>query len=106
VREVGAADVIMLKVQPLGGVRRALEIVDACGLPAVVSSMFETSVGLAAGVALAAALDDLPYACGLATLDEVDGDVTDDPLVPVDGVLPVRAVVPSAARLAAYGARS
>ena len=106
VRDAGAADLIVLKVQPLGGVRRALEIVDACGLPAVVSSMMETSVGIAAGVALAAALDELPYACGLATLDEIDGDVTDDPLVPSDGVLPVRAVVPSPARLAAYGARS
>lgn len=106
VRDAGAADLIVLKVQPLGGVRRALEIVDACGLPAVVSSMMETSVGIAAGVALAAALDELPYACGLATLDEIDGDVTDDPLIPSDGVLPVRAVVPSPARLAAYGARS
>ena len=106
VRDAGAADVVVLKVQPLGGVRRALEIADACGLPAVVSSMMETSVGLAAGVALAAALDDLPYACGLATLDEIEGDVTDDPLVPVGGVLPVRAVVPTPARLAAYGSRS
>lgn len=106
VRSADAADVLMLKVQPVGGVRRALELVDACGLPAVVSSMLETSVGISAGVALAAALDDLPYACGLATLDEIDGDVTDDPLVPVDGVLPVRAVVPSPALLAGYGARS
>ena len=56
--------------------------------------------------AVAAALDDLPFACGLATLDELEGDVTDDPLVPIDGVLVVRAVVPSPARLAAYGARS
>ena len=106
VRDAGAADVIVLKVQPLGGVRRALEIVDACGLPAVVSSMMETSVGIAAGVALAAALDELPYACGLATLDEIEGDVTDDPLVPSAGMLAVRAVLPSPARLAAYGVRS
>ncbi|MEY3361914.1 MAG: hypothetical protein RL531_1633 [Actinomycetota bacterium] len=105
-RRIGAADLLVLKVQPLGGVRAALEVADASGLPAVVSSMLETSVGLAAGVALAAALDDLPYACGLATLAEIDGDVTDDPLVPVDGVLPVRAVVPTAAALVTYGARS
>jgi O-succinylbenzoate synthase len=106
VRAADAADVLVLKVQPLGGVRRALELVDAAGLPAVVSSMMETSVGIAAGVALAAALDDLPYACGLATLDEIEGDVTDEPLAPVDGVLPVRAVRPSADLLLAYGARS
>jgi len=106
VRRLDAADLIVLKVQPLGGVRAALEVAAASGLPAVVSSMLETSVGLAAGVALAAALDELPYACGLATLDEIEGDVTDDPLVPVDGSLPVRPVVPSARALIAYGARS
>jgi O-succinylbenzoate synthase len=106
VRVAAAADVVVLKVQPLGGVRRALDIAATVGLPAVVSSMMETSVGIAAGVALAAALDDLPYACGLATLDELEGDVTDEPLTPVDGRIVVRAVVPSADRLAAYGVRS
>ncbi|MFM7061187.1 MAG: enolase C-terminal domain-like protein [Actinomycetes bacterium] len=106
VRALGAADLVVLKVQPLGGVRPALEVAAAAGLPAVVSSMLETSVGLAAGVALAAALDELPFACGLATLGEVAGDVTDEPLLPVDGHVPVRSVVPSAAALAAYGARS
>ncbi len=85
-----AADVIVLKVQPLGGVRRCLEVAEAAGLPAVVSSAVETSVGLAAGVALAAALPELPYACGLGTQWLLARDVTDDPLVPVDGVLAVR----------------
>lgn len=85
-----AADVVVLKVQPLGGVRRALEVADAAGLPAVVSSAVETSVGLAAGLALAAALPELPYACGLGTLSLLEGDVTDDPLVPVDGCIAVR----------------
>ncbi len=88
----GAADIAVLKVAPLGGVRRALEIAQACGLPVVVSSALETSVGLAAGVALAAALPELPYACGLATTALLDGDVTSQPLVPVDGFLPVRPV--------------
>jgi o-succinylbenzoate synthase len=64
-----AADVIVVKVQPLGGVHRALEVVAAAGLPAVVSSALETSVGLAAGVALAAALPQLPYDCGLGHRD-------------------------------------
>jgi o-succinylbenzoate synthase len=79
-----------VKVQPLGGVRRALEVVDAAGLPAVVSSAVETSIGLAAGVALAAALPRLDHACGLGTATLLVGDVTTEPLVPVDGELPVR----------------
>ncbi|GGU46393.1 o-succinylbenzoate synthase [Lentzea flava] len=85
----GAADIAVIKVAPLGGVRRALEIAEACGLPCVVSSALETSVGMAAGVALAAALPQLDHACGLATLSLLDGDVTSDSLVPVDGYLPV-----------------
>ena len=91
---VGAADIAVLKVQPLGGVRRALAVAERCGLPVVVSSALETSVGLAAGVALAAALPELPYACGLATGALLDADVCSDPLVPVDGFLPVRSVNP------------
>jgi o-succinylbenzoate synthase len=85
-----AADVVVVKVQPLGGVRRALEVVDAAGLPAVVSSAVETSVGLAAGVALAAALPRLPFACGLGTATLLAGDVTNAPLEPTDGGLDVR----------------
>lgn len=90
VRAAGAADIVVLKVQPLGGVRAALEVAEACGMPVVVSSAVETSVGLAAGVALAAALPELPYACGLATMRLLSADVCADPLLPVDGFLPVR----------------
>lgn len=89
-----AADLIVVKVQPLGGVRRALEVIDAAGLPAVISSAVETSVGLSAGLALAGALPDLPYACGLGTAPMLTGDVTRDPLVPEDGALTVRRAVP------------
>lgn len=85
-----AADVIVIKVQPLGGVWPALRVAERAGLPAVVSSAVETSIGLAAGVALAAALPELPYACGLATLSLLEGDVVDEPLRPVDGAVPVR----------------
>ena len=85
-----AADVVVLKVQPLGGVRACLELAERIGLPVVVSSALETSVGLAAGVALAAALPDLPYACGLATAQLLTADVVAEPLLPVDGALPVR----------------
>jgi O-succinylbenzoate synthase len=90
----GAADIAVIKVAPLGGVRRALEVAEACGLPCVVSSALETSVGMAAGVALAAALPELDYACGLATLSLFEGDVTSDSLVPVDGYLPVLTKAP------------
>jgi len=74
----------------LGGVRPALRIAEACGLPVVVSSAVDSSVGLAAGVALAAALPELPYACGLATMSLLTGDVTADPLTETGGELPVR----------------
>jgi o-succinylbenzoate synthase len=101
-RALDAADVIVVKQQPLGGVRAALDVVEAAGVPAVVSSMLETSVGIAAGIALAAALPELPFACGLATLAALPGDVTRAPLVPVDGVLRVRSVTPDADLLARY----
>ena len=91
VRDLEAADVAVLKVQPLGGVRACLRIAEDIGLPVVVSSALETSVGIAAGVALAAALPELPYACGLATVQLLTDDVVAEPLLPVDGALPVRA---------------
>jgi o-succinylbenzoate synthase len=83
-----AADVVVLKVQPLGGVRACLAVAEACGLPVVVSSAIETTVGIAAGVALAAALPDLPYACGLGTVPLLTADVCSVSLAPVDGWLP------------------
>lgn len=87
-----AADLIIVKAAPLGGVRRALKVVAAAGLPAVVSSALDTSVGIRTGVALAASLPELPYACGLGTLSLMEGDVTAEPLVPDGGALPVRDV--------------
>ena len=89
VRDLEAADVAVLKVQPLGGVRACLRIAEDIGLPVVVSSALETSIGIAAGVALAAALPELPFACGLATVQLLADDVALDPLLPRDGRLPV-----------------
>ena len=89
VRDLAAADIAVLKVQPLGGVRACLRIAEDIGLPVAVSSALETSVGIAAGVALAAALPELPYACGLATVALLTDDVAEQPLLPVDGALPV-----------------
>jgi O-succinylbenzoate synthase len=95
VARLEAADIAVLKVQPLGGVRACLEIAERIGLPVVVSSALETSVGIAAGVALAAALPELEYACGLATVQLLERDVVADPLLPVDGMLPVRRPEPA-----------
>jgi O-succinylbenzoate synthase len=96
VARLGAADLIVVKVPPLGGVDRALRIVEQAGLDAVVSSALETSVGLAAGLALAARLPELPYACGLGTAALFAADVTAAPLIPVGGALSVpEAVAPA-----------
>ena len=102
VRATGSCDIVVLKAQPLGGVRAALAVAEACGLPVVVSSAVETSVGLAAGVAFAAALPELRYACGLATMSLLDGDVTAAPLAEQAGMLPVARPGVDTARLAAW----
>ena len=91
-----AADIVVLKVQPLGGVRACLALAEEVGLPVVVSSALESSVGIAAGVALAAALPGPALASGLSTVRMFARDVTYTPLLPVDGFLPVGQVVPDA----------
>ncbi|WP_176633163.1 o-succinylbenzoate synthase [Arthrobacter wenxiniae] len=92
VARAGAADLLVVKAAPLGGVRQALEIVAEAGLPAVVSSALDSSVGIRAGLALAAALPQLPYACGLGTVSLMAGDVTANSLVAVSGGIAVRDV--------------
>jgi len=89
VRDLEAADIAVLKVAPLGGVRAALRIAEQLKMPVVVSSAIETSIGLAAGLALAGALPELPYACGLATGNLLTWDVIAEPLRPMNGHLPV-----------------
>ena len=83
-----AADILVMKAQPLGGVRRALALAEQAGLPVVVSSALETSVGLSAGLAFAAALPELSHACGLGTARLLEGDVATSPLVSENGALP------------------
>ncbi|HEY6794556.1 MAG TPA: o-succinylbenzoate synthase [Kineosporiaceae bacterium] len=87
----GAADIAVIKCTPLGGVRRALAVAEAAGLPCVISSALETSVGLAAQLALAGALPRLDHACGLGTLSLLRGDTVSGvvSLVPRSGLLPV-----------------
>jgi len=101
VAELGAADVAVLKVQPLGGVRACLEIAERIELPVVVSSALETSIGIRAGLALAAALPELPFACGLNTVPLLATDLAESPLITTNGWLPVRNVEVSPARLLA-----
>lgn len=92
-----AADIAVIKCTPLGGVRRSLQVAEAAGLPCVVSSALETSVGLAAQLALAGALPKLDFACGLGTISLLRGDVVTsaDSLRPIDGYLPVPRIAPS-----------
>ena len=98
----GAADIAVLKVAPLGGVRALLDIAAAIDIPVVISSALDSAVGIAAGLIAASALPRLEYACGLGTGGLFIEDVAD--LVPIDGCLPVCDVVPAPARLAALAA--
>jgi O-succinylbenzoate synthase len=104
VARAGAADLIVVKAAPLGGVRRALKLVAQAGLPAVVSSALDTSVGIRAGLALAASLPELPYACGLGTVSLFESDVTLDPLTADDGAIRLRDAAPDAGLLERYAA--
>ena len=104
VARLGAADVAVVKVAPLGGVSAALRIATEAALPTVVSSAIDSSVGIAAGVALAAALPELPFACGLGTLELMAGDVALDPLVPQGGSLDIRRPEPDPALLGQHRA--
>ncbi|PRA82059.1 o-succinylbenzoate synthase [Microbacterium sp. MYb66] len=102
----GAADLLVIKAQPLGGITHALQIVTAAGLPVVVSSALDTAIGLSQGAALAAALPTLDYDCGLGTASLFLDDLAD--LRPVDGSIPVGRVTPDAdalSRLAASDER-
>jgi O-succinylbenzoate synthase len=99
VARAGAADLLVIKAQPLGGVRAALAIVAEAGLPAVVSSALDTSVGLSMGLSLAAALPDLEYDCGLGTAALFTADVVAEPLRPIDGSLPLSRATPTTATL-------
>jgi O-succinylbenzoate synthase len=104
VKAAEAADIAVLKVQPLGGVRACLDVAEQIGLPVVVSSALESAVGIAAGIALAAALPELPYACGLATGALLEQDVVAVPLTVTDGQLPVPPPTAIAESMAAVSA--
>ena len=104
VARAGAADVLIVKAQPLRGIRSALEIIELAGLPVVVSSAIDTSVGLAMGAMLAASVPSLDYDCGLGTAALLTADVTREPLTPVDGAIAVRRVEADGSLLAEHAA--
>ncbi|MFM9136188.1 MAG: o-succinylbenzoate synthase [bacterium] len=89
-----AADIVIVKVPPLGGVQAALDLARGWGGPVVVSGALDTAVGLSAGLALAAALAGDPPACGLGTGALLGADVVSVPRVPVNGSLDVGRVAP------------
>lgn len=99
VAQANAADLLVLKAAPLGGINNALRIAKEAGLPVVVSSALETSVGISTGVYLAALLDS-DYASGLATAALLTEDVTDTPLIPINGEIPVTRITPNKNALA------
>jgi o-succinylbenzoate synthase len=96
--EEGGADLIILKVQPMGGVARVLDLAARAGVPVVISSALETSVGMYGGV-LAASLIESPHAFGLGTVSLLAGDPTSEPLIATDGQLEVRRPEPDPGHL-------
>ncbi len=108
VARAGAADILILKLQPLGGAARALDILTEAGLPVVTSSALETSVGLAAAARFAAMVNArqplVDYDHGLGTAALFQADVTREPLLPVDGRIPLRDVRPDPELLERYAA--
>ena len=87
-----AADVVMLKVQPLGGIQRSLDIAAHHGLPVVVSSALESAIGIEYGLDLAASISDLTFDCGLATGSLLSRDVADHQII--DGKIALGQISP------------
>ena len=77
----GAIDILMLKVSPLGGIKRAMDLASHHKLPVVISSALESAVGISYGLALAARVPNLDYACGLGTSALFNQDISDIPIL-------------------------
>ena len=100
-----AADILVVKAIPLGGVQQALDLVTEIGLPAVVSGSLDTSVGLSSGIALAASIPHLYGACGLGTGTLFAEDLVTPTTLPTNGELIVRRASPDAHLLATAAAK-
>ena len=92
VKEV--ADIAIIKWAPTGGIDAALEVIEKIGLPVVISSALDSSVGISHGLSLAEAVPNLYGACGLGTVCLLEGDVTSNPLMPINGIIKNRKVIP------------
>ena len=95
------ADLVIVKVAPLGGVNRALKLIERLDKPVVISSALESSIGMVAGIALAAHLPQ-EMVCGLGTVALLDGDLVTDPLLPNAGSVEVREVTLDPNRVAEF----
>ncbi len=98
------ADVAIMKWAPSGGMESARKIIAEIGLPAVVSSALDTGIGISHGLALAASLPELDFACGLGTTALFVGDITDPSPRPIDGEIEVKAIAPKPELLEKYAA--
>jgi len=88
----GAADLVMLKVQPLGGIARAHKLAEHHKLPVVVSSALESAVGINYGLQLAASFPEMNFDCGLGTGSLLAANVAELPIV--DGHIEITDVEP------------
>jgi O-succinylbenzoate synthase len=88
------ADIAIIKWAPTGGIDAALKVIEKIGLPVVISSALDSSVGISHGLSLAEAVPNLYGACGLGTVCLLEGDVTSNPLMPINGILKNRKVIP------------
>jgi O-succinylbenzoate synthase len=86
----GAADLLVLKSAPLGGINSALAIANSSQLEICASSAMQSSIGLAAELHFAGCLPELNYDAGLGTGFLFGGDLTADRLIPENGVLELR----------------
>lgn len=89
----GAIDFIMLKAQPLGGIKRAHKLAEHHNLPVVVSSALDSAVGINYGLILAASFEDMKFDCGLGTGSLLAKNVAELPIV--DGKIAISDVVPN-----------
>ncbi|QLL23150.1 O-succinylbenzoate synthase [Actinobacteria bacterium IMCC25003] len=93
----GAIDILMLKVQPFGGIARAHKLTEHHKLPVVISSALESAVGINYGLLLAASFPEMNFDCGLGTGSLLAADVAALPIV--DGVIEIADVEPDFAEL-------
>jgi len=106
VANANAADVLVIKAQPLGGIRSALDITREAKLPVTVSSALETSVGISMGLHLAAALEVESFDAGLGTVALLADDVCEEPFIAENALLYVKRAVASETKLAKLAADS